>query len=300
MWCGEFGAFNNAPDNSSERWERDMAHLFERHGIPWIFWTWWRGRTAVPEHWKELWWAEATDYRTTIVPHGGPFAHSVMVKLHTWIADAELRYTLDGTEPEKESTSYTEPFEIAANTTVRAKAFKEDIGHTPVDVASFYELQMRLPDSADGAEPGLSCSYYELSPEDVDRLDTLTPDETAIVKRIDRSMARRDNEIALRFTGYVEVPRDGIYRFYTSDAGTSKLMIGDTLIVNNKLSRWLQRESGFIALKAGRHRLSVLYCRADQREVFYSADRKAEWFMVEYEGPGIKKQPIPGSVLYHN
>ncbi|MBN1436585.1 MAG: cellulase family glycosylhydrolase [Sedimentisphaerales bacterium] len=300
VWCGEFGAFNHAPDNSSERWERDMAHLFEDNGIPWIFWTWHLGRTSVPEYWKELWRAEAPDYRTTIVPHGGPFSGSIEVSLHTWLEGAELRYTLDGREPSEDSTLYTEPFEITTNTTVRARAFRDDINYTPVDVASFYELPMRSPDSTAGGEPGLVCSYYEISPGDCACLETLTPIETTVVERIDRNIARRDNGIALEFRGYIEVPRDGIYRFYTTDAGISRLMIGDALIVNNRLSRWIQRKSGFIALEAGRHRLEVLYCRADERETFYSAERQNEWFMVEYEGPGIEKQPIPSSALYHD
>ena len=39
---------------------------------------------------------------------------------------AEIRYTLDGREPTKESLLYTEPFPIDDTTIVRAKAFKED------------------------------------------------------------------------------------------------------------------------------------------------------------------------------
>ncbi len=39
-------------------------------------------------------------------------------------AGAEVRYTTDGTEPTSASTLYSAPFEIAATTTVRAKAFK--------------------------------------------------------------------------------------------------------------------------------------------------------------------------------
>jgi len=55
VWCGEFGAFNNAPDNSSDRWMRDVAEIFEKNSISWIIWRWKPGLQNVPDVWKELW-----------------------------------------------------------------------------------------------------------------------------------------------------------------------------------------------------------------------------------------------------
>jgi hypothetical protein len=55
VWCGEFGAFNNAPDNSSQRWLRDTAGIYENDNIPWIIWSWGKGLEDVPQIWKELW-----------------------------------------------------------------------------------------------------------------------------------------------------------------------------------------------------------------------------------------------------
>ena len=73
-----------------------------------------------------------------------------------------------------------------------------------------------------------------------------------------------------------------------------------TIVVDNPQSRWISRRTGFIPLKAGKHAITVTYSRADKAEVYYSKDRKEEWLMIDYEGPGIKRQRIPGSVLYHN
>ena len=49
-----------------------------------------------------------------------------MVSLSTETEDAEIRYTLDGSEPTEGSALYTEPFAIDDTTTVKAKAFKTD------------------------------------------------------------------------------------------------------------------------------------------------------------------------------
>lgn len=49
-----------------------------------------------------------------------------IVILATGTENAEIRYTLDGSEPTEESELYTEPFTIDDTTTIKAKAFKTD------------------------------------------------------------------------------------------------------------------------------------------------------------------------------
>lgn len=38
LWCGEFGALGTTPDESRERWYRDLLGALEREGIPWTIW----------------------------------------------------------------------------------------------------------------------------------------------------------------------------------------------------------------------------------------------------------------------
>ena len=52
-------------------------------------------------------------------------ADSVTVSLETATAGAEIRYTLDGTEPTRSSILYTDTFVLTQPTTVRARAFKD-------------------------------------------------------------------------------------------------------------------------------------------------------------------------------
>ncbi len=49
-------------------------------------------------------------------------------------ADAQIRYTLDGSEPTEESALYEGPLSISASATIKARAFKE--GRDPSEVAS--------------------------------------------------------------------------------------------------------------------------------------------------------------------
>jgi hypothetical protein len=299
VWCGEFGAFGNAPDGSSPRWERDMYRLFEENNIPWIFWRWRHKEKTVPDYWKGFWDGTAETSYVTIVPHGGPFTEKAVMRLDCSIENCRMRYALDGAEPNQHSTLYEGPFEIDHSTTVKAAAFEDEKMLTAVDSATFYELAGREPDNPENVARGLRYSYFEGTPDQIENFEQLKPVKAGVTETFDRTPADREDCIALKFEGLLNVPADGMYYFYTSDAGESKLWIDDALVIENPQSRWLSRRSGFAALKAGKHSVRAIYRRADKDEVFYSKDKKKEWFMIEYEGPGIRRQLIPASALYH-
>ena len=299
VWCGEFGAFGNAPDNSSARWERDVYAILENHNVPWILWRWKDKDKTVPQRWKDFWQGTFEKNYVTVIPHGGPFAGNTMVKMDCTLKDAQIRYTTNDAEPDSKSAVYKGPFEITKDTTIKAIAFVNGITSTSVDTASFYRLDGRVPETPGETEQGLKYSYYIVGPNNAGDFEKLQPVKTGITSCFDRSVADRNNGIALKFTGLIEVPVDGLYYFYTCDAGGSKLFIADDIVVDNPNSRWISRRSGFVSLKAGKHPIKVAYWRADQGEVFYSKERKHEWLMVEYEGPGIARQTVPSNVLWH-
>jgi hypothetical protein len=84
------------------------------------------------------------------------------------------------------------------------------------------------------------------------------------------------------------------------------LYIGDRLVVDNHrryrydwkpfakapLESW-----GSIKLEPGKHTIRVEYLRG--RGFAWWVPQTNEPFEVSYEGPGVKKQPIPADVLEH-
>ena len=60
----------------------------------------------------------------TLTPGTGTYADSVVVTMACATADAQIRYTTNGTEPTAAATLYTAPITLTANTTLKAKAFK--------------------------------------------------------------------------------------------------------------------------------------------------------------------------------
>ena len=74
--------------------------------------------------------------RPTISPDGGTFS-GVLVTLDTLTLGAEIRYTLDGSEPNQTSQLYREPFTLTTSTTVKVKAFKVMYASSEVVSATF-------------------------------------------------------------------------------------------------------------------------------------------------------------------
>ena len=73
----------------------------------------------------------------SISPAGGVFADSVEVSLQTQTAGAQIRYTLDGTEPTLESAVYEGPFVVSSTLTVKAKAWRDGLSASGTAVAGF-------------------------------------------------------------------------------------------------------------------------------------------------------------------
>lgn len=64
--------------------------------------------------------------KPTISPASGSFSRPERITITTPTSGAEIRYTINGREPNNRSHLYTEPITVDRNTTLRVKAFKEN------------------------------------------------------------------------------------------------------------------------------------------------------------------------------
>ena len=135
---------------------------------------------------------------------------------------------------------------------------------------------------------GLDYKYYEGSWSLLPDFNALTPVKTGTVNSFDISVKNRGDLFGFSFTGFINVPADGVYTFYTSSDDGSKLLIDNVLVVDNDGLHGEQERSGTIGLKAGKHAVNGLFFEQGGGEVF----------TVSYEGGGLSKQAVPASVLY--
>jgi hypothetical protein len=70
-------------------------------------------------------------------PSGGTFRSPIQIRLTTPTAGAEIRYTINGSDPTESSARYTGPFTLSRSSTVRARAYKAGLAPSPVTGHSF-------------------------------------------------------------------------------------------------------------------------------------------------------------------
>ncbi|MFV0344473.1 MAG: chitobiase/beta-hexosaminidase C-terminal domain-containing protein, partial [Anaerocolumna sp.] len=73
----------------------------------------------------------------TISPNGGTYTSTQSVTLSCATEGATIRYSTNGTEPTESSTAYTSAIQVAATTTIKAKAFKTGMNSSTTASATF-------------------------------------------------------------------------------------------------------------------------------------------------------------------
>jgi chitodextrinase len=147
---------------------------------------------------------------------------------------------------------------------------------------------LRDADNPASTVAGLDYKYYEGTWSVLPNFDGLTAVKQGNVTNFDISPRNRNDNFGFKFSGFVNVPSDGTYTFYTSSDDGSKLYIGTTEVVNNDGLHGNQERSGTIGLKAGKHAITVIFFE----------NGGGESLSVSYSGPNLSKTTIPASALY--
>ena len=173
-----------------------------------------------------------------VLPERNVFMGEVDVALTSGTKDVEIRYTVDGTEPNMHSLLYKGPFKLTCSAVVKAKAYRPGLTTDPDYMSgtlsspvSFGVFNKEEPiESVKVLKPktGILCNYYEA---DWKRmwlfLDTLQPVASGETKTIwDLSLipasngpvgdkpAPRQKFFALEYKGFLDIPEDGVYTFH--------------------------------------------------------------------------------------
>ena len=217
------------------------------------------------------------------------FFNQITLTLQSPLPDAQVRYTLDGSNPDKNSTLYTAPIRLTETTTVKAVTVMPT-GRTSAVRSASYEKQTLHPARLlANPQPGIEYEYFQGRIGKMDEWNKLNSTRKGAQPALTLPRDRDADNFAVLLTGFIKIEKDGIYTFYTTSDDGSTLYIGDTLVVDNDAAHAAQEKSGQIALAAGYHPIRVKYFELDGDESL----------SVAYEGPGLTKQNIPASVLFH-
>ena len=191
-------------------------------------------------------------------------AGDVAIHLHTMMPDAEIRYTTDGSDPTRMSPQYQRPFRIRVpeqGIRVVTRAFTPDGRASAPRAATFTRTSHRPADRLVVVQTGLRALYYDAAIRSVRAIDTLQPAREAMVPSVGLGDERAER-YAMKLSGFLRVPADGLYEFAVSSDDGSSLELGGRVVVDNDGLHGDEKRTGMIALRAGLHPIVVRYFQA--------------------------------------
>lgn len=237
----------------------------------------------------------ATIEPVTIAPERNVIMGAEPVTLSCATEGVEIRYTIDGSEPNLQSPLYSGPFTVEGNLMVKARAFRPGLNRLPVTVActhasvtkvAYYNLQKPLeplaplPLDDKKVKPGLKADYYQGDwRELIFYPEWIKPVKSVTVKNIFELCTPNPTTVfGWTYSGFLAVPEDGVYTFHgpeelvtsRQEPGYSlRLFVGQELNAvgraTGNLNEWYPATTRHaygtwsIALKKGLHPFKVIY-----------------------------------------
>ena len=189
------------------------------------------------------------------------FTEPLAVALATTTSGAEIRYTLDGSEPTETSALYAAPVPVDRSLTLKAKGFKP--GAAPSRTLTLEAEKAVFRKGAAAGEtttrPGVAYSYYEGVFACVNDIRKGKYVSSGTMPAPSIAQAPQEDHFAYVFTGLILIPERGVWEFMTKSDDGSVLMIGDRRVVDNDGSHASVMATGRVALEAGLHPYTLLY-----------------------------------------
>jgi len=214
------------------------------------------------------------------------FEKETEVKCGTATEGAQIRYSLDGSEPDENALLYEKPFRINNSVPIKLKAFKP--GFAP-SATSFYQAskaEYKPATAMNLSRKGINYQYFEGTfsrTADIKVKGQLI--QSGVCDKISLSVARIPDHFGIVFSGFIYAPVDGVYSFATRSDDGSVLRIAGQLVVDNDGSHADIKAVGRIALKKGFHHYELLYFE----------DYEGEALLMSWTIPGRIKEEIVSS-----
>jgi predicted alpha-1,2-mannosidase len=221
----------------------------------------------------------------------GYFANKTKVELGCATDGAEIRYTLDGSLPDKNSILFKKPFTLFESAELKVCAFKDELKPSPVlkinAVKAKFEKAVDI--SEDSLINGVQYKYYEGLINSAYDIPGGVIKKIGNLKYFSLEPAEVKELYGFSFNGYIYIPDEQIYSFYTKSDDGSVLLIDNKEVVNNDGAHSASRAiSNVIALSKGFHAFTLLYFNRYKDAVV----------IVGWGSKKISSQVIPAKYLF--
>jgi alpha-L-fucosidase len=203
--------------------------------------------------------------------------------------NVEVRYTMDASAPTKASALARGRLRLIQTTEVSARCFRGGKPVSGVEKMTFKRVKPVLSVKLMNADSGIAFAYFEGNWDNIPAFGKIHALKRGIVRNFDLSPRKEIEHFGFEYRGYIQIPKDGMYTFYTESDDGSRLYLGPTLVVNNDGPHAMVEKKGVIPLAKGYHELKV--------DFFQKSGGMG--LNVSMQGPEFKRQMVPDSLLFH-
>ncbi|MEI7725685.1 MAG: alpha-L-fucosidase [Bacteroidota bacterium] len=190
------------------------------------------------------------------------FVDSLHLVLSSDRDQVEIRYTIGKSDPVITSLLYTHPILLKSTTTLSARCFRNGKPVSGTVTRVFTNVEPMKAVYPDPVRAGLQYKYFEGTWDSLPDFRLLKPVKEGIVPDFVFIPRNEDDHFSFEYSGYIRIPENSVYHFYTSSDDGSRLWVDDQLVVNNDGLHGLKEEHGTIALAKGCHRIRVGFFEA--------------------------------------
>jgi len=239
-------------------------------------------------------WLDELEYLMQQEPTPEPFVKQDKnghVALACPASDAEIHYTMDGTIPTQHSPLYQKPLTVSHTVSLKMVAFQPDkLPSSVVSVTVGTDVYQKAREIKASLLPGLVFRYYEGEVRGTKEIEKLPLKKSGTTPRFSIAPRQREEDFALVFNGYLNIPQDGLYTFYLKSNDGSRLYLNDAELINNDGAHIMLEKSAATSLHAGLHKITLKYFQLGGNHGL-----KLFW-----KGPGFEKTEVPATVLFHS
>jgi alpha-L-fucosidase len=212
------------------------------------------------------------------------FIDTLEVDVTTERENIDLRYTLDGSVPSINSPTVKKSIRLTKTATVSARAFRDGTPVSGISQQTYNKVQPRPAVHIEHPVNGITYNYYEGDWDSLPNYHSLVPVKTGELPNIEFSPRKQEEHFGFMYEGFIRVPQDGVYKFFTASDDGSRLYIGDTLVVDNDRLHGMMERQGVVALSEGFHPLRVTFFEKtgeDDLKVYIQHQRNAKQLLPD-------------------
>jgi len=219
------------------------------------------------------------------------------VSLSTDIPDVEIHFTSDGEIPTDRSPVYSNdgPIIVKGNSILKAALFRDGIRVSEASAKEFIKENPKPAEIVVNPKQGLVYKYYEGLWSNVPDFDKLAPEKEGVAYFCDLTKGERNELFGMRFSGFINVPQTGVYRFYAEHNDGCEIKIGDQQVLKSKnrvVDDTVKKETTGIpvVLEKGMHPFNVDYFQRIDHAVLD----------LYWSGTDFTKQHVKAQSLFHS